>query len=320
MTTAPTSVEPRLLLSAPTRGDRIFRGVLSGSASLTMVILALIGLYLLSGALPELRADGLSFFTSFRWTELGPFGIGAVLYWTVAIALISLTIALPVSISLALAITQYASARVAAVLTILIDLLAALPSLIFGIWGLIFLQPRLVPVSEWLSQHLGFIPIFNVHGTNFKSSAFIAGVVSSLMIMPIITSIAREVFSRSPQGEIEATYALGATRWSVIKTVVLPFGRGGIVGGAMLGLGRALGETIVVVLIVSPTFLISPRILESGANSVAALIALRIGEAHGIAVNALMAAGLTLFLVTLLVNMIASAIVSRSRSGAGVEL
>jgi phosphate transport system permease protein len=285
-----------------------------------MVILALIGLYLLSGALPELRADGLSFFTSLRWTELGPFGIGAVLYWTVVIALISLFIALPVSLALALAITQYASARVAAVLTILIDLLAALPSLIFGIWGLIFLQPRLVPVSEWLSQHLSFIPIFNVHGTNFKSSAFIAGVVSSLMIMPIITSIAREVFSRSPQGEVEAAYALGATRWSVIKTVILPFGRGGIVGGAMLGLGRALGETIVVVLIVSPTFLISPRILESGANSVAALIALRIGEAHGIAVNALMAAGLTLFVVTLLVNMIASAIVSRSRSGAGVEL
>lgn len=319
MTAAPT-VEPRAIEAPQTPGDRAFRAGLSVAATTTMVVLALIGLYLLGGAIPELKADGLGFLTSFRWTELGPFGIGAVLYWTVVIALISLSIALPVSIALALAITQYASRRLASVLTVLVDLLAALPSLIFGIWGLIFLQPRLIPVSEWLSQHLGFIPIFHVTTGNFKSSAFVAGVVSSLMIIPIITSISREVFSRTPQGEVEAAYALGGTRWSVIRTVVLPFGRGGIVGGSMLGLGRALGETIVVVLIVSPTFLISPHVLESGANSVAALIALRIGEAHGIAVNALMAAGLTLFVVTLLVNMVAGAIVSRSRSGAGVEL
>jgi phosphate transport system permease protein len=159
-----------------------------------------------------------------------------------------------------------------------------------------------------------------VEGGSFTGSAFIAGTVVSLMVLPITASVVREVFSQTPVGEREAALALGSTRWDMIKTVVFPFGRGGIIGGSMLGLGRALGETIAVALIISPTFEISPRLLQTGANSVAALIALKFGEANGIALSALMAAGLALFVVTLAVNFVASFVVSRSRSGAGVEI
>jgi phosphate transport system permease protein len=243
------------------------------------------------------------------------------MYWTIVIGVIALLIAVPVSIAAALFINEYAPRRFRRPLTALIDLLAAVPSVIYGIWGLAFLQPNFVGVSKWITDNLGFVPIFKTDNVNYAGSALIAGIIVSLMVIPICASVMREVFSQAPAGEKEAALALGASRWGMIRAVVIPFGRGGIVGGAMLGFGRALGETIAVALVISPIFLISPHILQSGTNSVAALIALQFGEAtQQYGIPALMAAGLSLFVVTLVVNFFASIIVSRSRSGTGVEI
>jgi phosphate transport system permease protein len=289
-----------------------------------MLILALIGLFLVMRAAPAFRETGFSFLTTQKWQPDGlthQYGIAAILFWTVSIAVIALLIAVPVSIAGALFINEYAPRRLRRPLVSLVDLLAAIPSVIYGIWGLAFLQPHLVPVSRWLSDYLGFIPVFATSSENFAGSAFIAGIVVSLMVLPICTSVIREVFSQTPPGEKEAALALGASRWGMIRTVVLPFGRGGIIGGSMLGLGRALGETIAVALIISPIYFISPHVLQSGANSIAALIALQFGEAsQQRGIPALMAAGLTLFVVTLIVDFLASLIVARSRSGKGVEI
>jgi len=302
-------------------GDLIFRGVARTAGFTVGFVLFLIGLFLLIRAIPALQSEGFSFLTTFEWTS-ETFGIGAILYWTVVIALVALVVAVPMAIAVALFIVEYAPPRLRKLFTSLIDLLAAVPSLIFGIWGFYYLQPKIIPLSRWLSERFSFIPIFASERGLFSSSAFIAGVVVSLMVLPITTAVIREVFSRVPPGEKEAALALGATRWGMIRTVVLPFGRGGIIGGAMLGLGRALGETIAVYIIISPIFTISPRILDLGANSIAAHIALRFGEAAADPqqLSGLMAAGLVLFLVTLGVNAVASVVVGRSRSAKGVEL
>ena len=179
-------------------------------------------------------------------------------------------------------------------------------------------------MSRWLSNHLGnLIPFLKVRGPDFPSSytqsAFIAGVVVSLMVIPIVTSLSREVFSQAPTGEREGAYALGATRWGVVRTVVLPFGKGGVIGAVMLGFGRAMGETIAVALIISPAWSVTNHPLESGGNSIPALIALRYGESDRLGLSALMAAGLVLFAIVLLVNTAASAIIGRSRSGAATN-
>lgn len=218
-------------------------------------------------------------------------------------------------------ISEYAPVRLRPVLISLVDLMAAIPSIVYGLWGLFFLQPRIVGFCRWLANHLGgVLPFFKVRtgdiGTSYTSSTFIAGVVVSLMIIPIITSLSREVFSQAPQGEREGAYALGSTRWGMVRTVVLPFGRGGVIGAVMLGFGRAMGETIAVALIISPVFKFTGHILENGANSISALIALRFGESDSLSLSALMAAGLVLFALTLLVNVVAGVIISRSRSGA----
>ena len=310
----------------PTRGpaDLLYRRLAGGAGLFTLLLLGLIGLFLVLRAVPAFQQMGFAFFTTMLFNPDGPahrFGIAAVLYWTVVIAVIALVIAVPLSIAAALFINEYASRRARRSLTALIDLLAAIPSVIYGIWGLNFLAPQMVGPSTWISDNLGFIPFFTVNGVNYTGSAFIAGLVLSFMVVPICASVMREVFSQTPPSEKEAALALGSSRWGMIRAVVLPFGRGGIIGGAMLGLGRALGETIAVALVISPSFLISPHILQSGANSIAALIALRFGEAsQKYGLPALMAAGLTLFIVTLIVNFLASLIVSRSRSGKGVEI
>ncbi len=319
----PDDDKPRVVVSARTRTDRVYRGAASGAGLMTLVILVLIGTFLLIRAWPALMSQGFGFLTETQWhPEQNPpvFGIAAILYWTCVIAFIAMLIAVPVSILAALSLTEYAPLRLRRPLTSLVDLLAAIPSLIYGLWGLFYLQDKLVPLAKWLSTTFSWIPIFHVSSPQYTQSAFIAGVVVSLMVLPVTTSVMREVFSQAPPGEKEAALALGSTRWGMIRTVVLPFGRGGIIGGSMLGLGRALGETIAVALIISPIFSINFDWLHTGANSVAALIALRFGEANSAALAALMAAGLALFVVTLIVNMIASRIVARSRSGAGVEL
>jgi phosphate transport system permease protein len=203
------------------------------------------------------------------------------------------------------------------------------PSVVFGLWGLFLLQGQMVGLSRWINTWLGWIPLFKVEGADptsplstvsvYTASTFIAGVVVAGMATPIACVVMREVFSQVPVGEREGAFALGATRWGMIRAVTLPFGRGGIIGGTMLGLGRALGETIAVVLIISPRFDVSFHVLEAGSNSVSSLIALRYSEASGFGLSALFAAGLVLFAITLVVNFTASWFIARSRSGASSE-
>jgi phosphate transport system permease protein len=206
------------------------------------------------------------------------------------------------------------------VLTGLVDLLAAIPSLLYGLWGVLLLDDKLVPLSRWISRHLDWMPWFRVGpDPDFTGTIFIAGIVVSLMVLPIVASITREVFSQTPPGEKEAALALGGTRWGMVRKVVLPFGKGGIVGGAMLGLGRALGETIAVALILPQVPEKTIRILENGGGTVSGFIVQRAGGSD-LNISGLMGAGLVLFAMTLVTNMLASVVISRSRSGVGVEV
>lgn len=307
--------------------DRMFRRFAFASGATVLAIMLMVGFFLSLRASQALGVAGWSFFTEQAWEpDSGRFGIAAVLVGTVLIAAVAILFAVPLATGTALYITEYAPARIRRALISVVDLMAAIPSVVFGLWGFFFLQNAIVPVSQWLSNVFGWIPFLSVAGvdpddplatsTVYTSSTFIAGIVVALMVTPIVTSIMREVFDQAPVGEREGALALGGTRWAMIRTVVLPFGRGGMIGGTMLGLGRALGETIAVYMIISPVFVIQPRILENGTSSVSSLIALRYGEATEFGMSALMAAGLALFLMTLVVNFVASIIVSRSRSGA----
>ncbi len=317
---------PRTLTSAVDRPDAAFRWIARGSGTIVVSVMSLVGLFLLFQGFQALQVAGPNFITEQAWDpNSGKFGIAAVLTGTVLIALTAIFFALPLSLGTALYISEYAPLKIKAGLVAIVDLMAAIPSVVYGLWGLFLLQPNILPVSQWITTYFGWIPIFAVSGfdpndplatpTVFAASTFIAGIVVALMVAPITSSIMREVFMQAPLGEREGALALGATKWGMISSVVLPFGRGGIIGGTMLGLGRALGETIAVFLIISPVFVIQPHILEKGSNSISALIALRYSEASDFEISALMAAGLALFLITLAVNFLASSIIARSRSG-----
>ncbi|MGW3633389.1 phosphate ABC transporter permease subunit PstC [Streptomyces sp. NPDC005122] len=305
----------------------MFRGVLRGGGGLVLAIMLLVGGFLTYRAWQALSVAKWGFVTTEAWEpEAGNFGIAAVLVGTLLIAMVAIVFAVPLALGTALYISEYAPPRIRQTLISVVDLMAAVPSVVYGLWGLFFFQGHVVTVSRWISAYFGWIPLFKVDGadpkdplataTVYTSSTFIAGMVVSLMVAPIICSVVREVFSQAPVGEREGAYALGANRWGMIRSVVLPFGKGGMIGGTMLGLGRALGETIAVYLIISPVFVIQPHILQNGTSSVSSLIALRYGEASPLGMSALMAAGLALFLMTLVVNFAASSIVARSRSGA----
>jgi phosphate transport system permease protein len=323
----------RALVPGSDPADRVFRGLARAGGLAVLAVMALVGVFLGYRAWQALSKAGFSFLTTQSWEpDAGRFGIAAVLVGTVLIALVAIAIAVPLAIGTALYISEYAPRRIKRTLISTVDLMAAVPSVVYGLWGLFLLQPVLLvngPQGEglprWLSTYFGWIPFLSVDGadprdplatgTVYTSSTFIAGIVVALMVAPIICSVMREVFSQAPQSEREGAYALGATRWGMIRAVVLPFGAGGMIGGTMLGLGRALGETIAVFLIISPVFVVQPHILQNGTSSVSSLIALRYGEATPFATSALMAAGLALFLMTLVVNFAASSIVARSRSG-----
>lgn len=324
-----TTDRPRRLTILRDTPDVRFRVIARAGGVAVLAIMLLVGAFLAIRATEALSVAGFSFLTVQSWEPdagAGHFGIAAVLVGTILIALVAILIAVPLSTGTALYITEYAPRRLKNALVSLVDLMAAIPSVVYGLWGFFFLQSAITPVSRWISMTFGWIPIFAVDGvdpgdplassTVYTSSTFIAGIVVALMITPIITSIMREVFSQAPLGEREGALALGSTRWGMITSVVLPYGRGGMIGGTMLGLGRALGETIAVYMIISPIFVIQPHILQAGASSVSSLIALRYGEATPFAMSALMAAGLALFLMTLVINFAASSIVARSRSGA----
>ncbi|BCB84709.1 phosphate ABC transporter permease subunit PstC [Phytohabitans suffuscus] len=311
--------------------DRVFRGVARGGGAIVLVIMTLVGAFLAYRALLALRESGLSFVTTEEWNpDSGGFGIAAVIVGTVLIAIVAIVVATVLAVGVALYISEFAPLWLRRWLVGMVDLMAAVPSVVYGLWGAFFLQWKVLSLSRWISDWFGWIPIFKVSGvtrhdplatpTVYTSSTFIAGLVVALMVAPIACSVMREAFSQAPPGEREGAYALGATRFGMIGTVVLPFGKGAIIGGTMLGLGRALGETIAVVMIISPVFVIQPRILENGTSSVSSLIATHYGESSPFALSALFAAGLALFAMTLIVNFIAASIVARSRSGAVSEV
>jgi len=317
---------PRKLVMVSEPADIAYRSIARAGGVIVLVIMTGIGVFLALRAGQAITKSGVSFLWKQAWEpDANNFGIAAVLIGTFIIASVAIVIALPLSLGTALYISEYAPRGLQRSLISLVDLMAAIPSVVFGLWGFFSLQGNVIDVAKWISKTFGWIPIFAVDGfspdeplssdTVFTASSFIAGIVVALMITPIMTSIMREVFSQAPVGEREGALGLGATKWGMLRSVVLPYGVGGIIGATMLGLGRALGETIAVYMIISPVFAIQPHVLQSGASSISSLIALKYGEATTFGMSALMAAGLTLFLVTLVVNFGASMIVARSRSG-----
>ncbi|MFF5172682.1 phosphate ABC transporter permease subunit PstC [Micromonospora sp. NPDC000089] len=321
---------PRPVRQRRSPADLAFRGGVRLAGVLVLLLMTMVGLFLGFRAVLALRVAGWDFLTTETWEpDSGTFGIAAVLTGTLLIASVAIVFAVPLATGTALYISEFAPRGLRRTLVSLVDLMAAVPSVVYGLWGAFLLQGKVIGLSRWLSTYLGWLPPFAVPGADpddplspaaaYTSSTFIAGLVVALMITPIICSVMREVFSQAPVGEREGAYALGATRWGMIRSVVLPFGKGGMIGGSMLGLGRALGETIAVYMIISPVFAIQPHLLANGSNSVSALIALRYGDASARGISALMAAGLTLFLMTLLVNFVASSIIARSRSGASSD-
>ena len=322
--------QPRRLSSGLQPSDRIFHG---GVTSIGMVVLALtgaIGLFLGYQSIPTLHHYGLRFFTQTQWLpQLDKIGIAAVLVGTVEVALVAMVVAFPLALMFALFITDYAPKRMKSWLISTVDLMAAVPSIIYGLWGFFLLQPHAINLARWLSQYFGWFPLFHVdtdpnaavwQQSRYTSSAFIAGLAVSMMAIPLACAIMRGVFDQAPLGEREAAMALGGTRFGVARTVVLPFAKGGVIGGTMLALGRALGETAAVLIIISPAYAIKPRVLEAGTQTTSALIAGNFGNATKSQLSALLTAGFVLFLITLAVNSVAAVFIRRSRSGTGTEI
>jgi phosphate transport system permease protein len=303
---------------APQRpGDRIFSGAATGAGVLILVILAGVAAFLVSEAWPALWADP---------SEIGEKGDGLIVYvWpllfgTLLSAVCSLVIAAPLAISIALFITHFAPRRLAGLLGYVIDLLAAVPSIIFGLWGAAELAPLTVEPTEWLADNLGFIPLFEAPASQTGRTMLTASIVLAVMILPIATAVIREAFLQTPRLHEEASLALGATRWEMIRMAVLPFGRSAIVGGLMLGLGRALGETMAIALVLSvhPS-LVSFNLIGDAPSTIAANIALHFPDSSGMDINALIASGLVLFAVTLGVNMAARWVINRRREFSGAN-
>jgi phosphate transport system permease protein len=280
-----------------------------------LVIIAAIAIFLIAKAVPALRANTENFWTYEGWSpnETEPkFGIGTLAFGTVLSAALALLMAVPVALGIALYLSHYAPRRLGTALGFLIDLLAAVPSVVFGLWGRdIFINP-VRDFSVWLNEYFGWIPIFGGDGP-FGKSIMLGALVLAIMVLPIITSLSREVFLQTPTANEEAALALGATRWEMLRTAVLPYGRPGIIAAVMLGLGRALGETIALALTLGITFGISFNLIQNGGNTIAANIANAFGEANETGRGALIASGLVLFTITLIVNITARAIIYRRR-------
>ena len=326
MGTSPASLRartPREVADEPTRIDRLFGYLTSAAGATVLVLMVLVGLFLLLRAQDAFTAMGHRFFTTVEWrpdAETPSFGVRGLITGTLLVGLIAFTIAVPVGTCAGLFINEFASPRWRSLLTSLVDLLAAIPSLLYGLWGLVFLQDKIAPLSSWLARHLDWFPLFRVNDEpDYVGTMFIAGMVVSLMVIPIVAAITREVFSQTPQGEKEAALALGGTRWGMVRRVVIPYGRGGIIGASMLGLGRALGETIAVSLLLPQVPEETIRVLQHGGATVSGFIVQRAGGS-GINVSGLMGAGLVLFVMTLTTNLVASLVIARSRSGVGVEV
>jgi phosphate transport system permease protein len=297
-------------------GDRAFRALASTSGLTIVVLVLFVGIFLLALALPSLRADLDNFLTSRNWTVAGNelrFGIAGLLWTTALSSVLAMAMAVPVAVGVALCLTQYLHKRAAAPISFVVDMLAAVPSIIFGLWGLIVLGPFLAPAGEWLINAIGWIPLFS-KSVDPKGSVFVASVVLAIMILPIVMAISRDVFAQTPRDHIEAALSLGATRWEVIRTAVLPYGRSGVISASMLGLGRALGETIAVMIILTTPAAGSPfsPSIFAGGETFASKIANNAAEFDSPSkTGAYIAAGLVLFLITFVVNAMARVIAER---------
>ncbi|MBU6242149.1 MAG: phosphate ABC transporter permease subunit PstC [Acidobacteria bacterium] len=315
-----TSAAPprRKVVDSRNLGDRIFRRGVTAGALTSFVVLSFIAALLFFRGFEIFRAFGLDFITTSTWDaadgtiENATFGVAAMIVGSIVTAVIAMVVAFPFVVSSALFLEFYVTPKLKFVLVSVLDLMAAIPSIIYGLWGYLVLMPHAAGWAASINKYLGWIPIFSVDVENFDASPFVSGLVLALMILPIAMSVTREVYSRAPLDQIQAAYALGGSRWGAIRAVVLPFGRSGLVGGMLLGLGRALGETIAVLLTLNLVFEVKFQVLASAGGSVASLIASRIGEATPLELKALMAAGLVLFVLTLLVNFGASSIVARA--------
>ena len=295
--------------------ESMFRGLSTGAGMSVLLIIVAIGVFLISKAIPAIRSDGSNFFTTFQWfTGDSPphFGIAALAFGTVITSVIALALAVPVATAIALCLTHYAPKRVAATLGFAIDLLAAVPSIVFGLWGRDYLVKPVAGLSAWLHRYFGWLPIFGSDGP-YGKSILLGSLVLGIMVLPIVTALVREVFAQTPKMNEEAALALGATKWEMIRTAVLPYGRPGLIAATILGLGRALGETMALALTLGTTFNISADLLTNGGNTIAANIAHNFGEADNIGRGALIASGLVLFAITLVVNVTARAIIARRK-------
>src|SRR5829696_6547947 len=300
-------------------GDRVFRGLALTAGATVLVVMAAIAIFLVYRAVPALRDDTVHFLTFEQWfpdNDPSQFGIAALLYFTLITSLIGMVIAVPVAIGIALFIAFYAPRRASQAMGYFVDLLAAVPSIVYGLWGFAFLAPHMTGLTRFLDKYFGWVPFFDYRPENNPNnlSPFTAGVVLAIMILPIISSISREVFRQVPRDQVEAALALGATRWEMIRTAVVPFGRAGVLSASILGLGRALGETLAVTLVLSSLYDVNLHITESGGVTFASNIALKYGEAGEIGTGALIASGLCLFIITLAVNFTANVVIRRQRS------
>ncbi|OHT81591.1 phosphate ABC transporter permease subunit PstC [Mycobacteroides saopaulense] len=298
-------------------GDRIFSGLATGSGIFVVALIGLVAVFLILRAVPALSNDEENFFLyNGPWrtddTAHMHFGVLDLFSVTVFVSIFALLLAMPVALGIAIYLTEYAPARVRGPLAYVIDLLAAVPSIVYGLWGIYVLAPAIAPIALWLNRNLGFIPLFADSPVNIGGGGnlFTGGIVLAVMILPIIAAVTREVFIQTPKGQIEAALALGATKWEVVRTTIIPFGTSGYVSGSMLGLGRALGETIALMLILSGTSVAFGWSLFDSGSTFATHIASNASEFNNeLEAGAYIAAGLVLFVLTFLVNSAARAVV-----------
>jgi phosphate transport system permease protein len=292
-------------------GDRIFSYTAVAAGLTVLALLVGVAIFLLVESLPAISADSSRLPEGKSLIEyIAPLAFGTVLAATLAVVL-----AVPLAVAVAIFISHIAPKRLVLVLGFFVDLLAAVPSVVYGLWGIFVLGPAAVPVLEWLEQKLGFIPFFAGPASVTGRTMLVVGIVLTVMILPIVSAVAREVFSQTPLKLQEGALALGATRWEMIRMTVLPFGRSSVISGAMLGLGRALGETMAVTIILSVSGIVTFNLIsQANPSTIAANIALEFPESSGVAVNTLIASGLVLFAITLVTNLVARAIISRQGS------
>jgi phosphate transport system permease protein len=295
--------------------DRALKFALTLLAALILALIVYFFVRLVGQARPAFAHEGVfGFVFNNDWNINGErFGALPLVVGTLISSALALLIGVPVAVATALYTAEFASGRLRAPLTVLVELLAAVPSVVYGLWGIFFLAPKLKGAEQWVADRLSWLPFIG-GGIVTIPNLFIAGLILAIMILPIVSAISREVIATVPADHKEAALGLGATRWEMIRTAVLPFSRAGIVGGAMLGLGRAIGETIAVTIVVGNATQLPNHLFGQG-YSLAAVIANEFGEAQGLHRSALFAAGLVLFVITMLVNILARVLVRRVSRG-----